>query len=799
MWKNYLKVAFRNLMRYKIFSFINIFGLGVSMALSLVVITLVLDQYKYDRHNSRKDRIYRVNTLSQKYKPTATTTMALKEVLLSEVSGVEKAARIKRGFGNMSMMDFKQDINIPITGYFADPEVLDVFELELESGNPETALVDPYSVVLTRETADKLFKNPDPLGETIKVGEQGEFKVTGILKDKPGQKSHVMFEGLASFSTVPSLNAADSIAEDPLTSWSAVHEGYLYILLDAGQSTAGIEQQLQQIAKSHYAEDDPGKHDFVLQNLTEIAMGPDINNPIGPFLPRIFVIFLGALAAIVMLTSCFNYTNLSIARSLTRAKEIGIRKVTGAKRSQIFLQFISEALLTATLALAFSWIIVVLSKPYLLDLRLVQLLRWDFSTSLEVYPYLIGFALIVGIFSGFFPAVVLSSLQPIRVLKNFSSIKLLSRFGLRKTLLVLQFAISLIFIVSAILVYRQTDLFLNKDRGFEVDHKVLVKLNQTNAEQLKAELIQQSNVVSVSAVSHIPGAGVTMGDEFKVTPEAEKYEMDYFHVDEDYLTNMGLGLLAGKNFNPQNPESNKTKILINELAVEKFGFGSPSEAIGQVMYRGNDPTLYEIIGVVPNYIHRHMLMENAPMALFFNPDEFSQLQVNYSGSDEAIISTLNAAWNKVNPDLKINFQFFEVEMNEMYNVFFGVLGKVVGLVAFLAITISCLGLLGMASYAAEVKTKEVAIRKSLGASVPEIALQLSMGFVKLVGIAILFGLPAAWFVNNLWLENLAYRVNIGVGTISLSLLFIFVLTLLTVGSQALKAAFLNPSNNLRNE
>lgn len=799
MWKNYLKVAFRNLMRYKIFSFINIFGLGVSMALSLVVITLVLDQYKYDRHNSRKDRIYRVNTLSEKYKPTATTTMALKEVLLTEVPGVEKAARIKRGFGNMSMMDFKQDVNIPITGYFADPEILEVFELELESGNPATALSEPYSVVLTQETARKLFKNPDPLGETVKVGDQGEYKVTGILKDKPDQKSHLMFEGLASFSTVPSLNAADSTAQNSLESWSSVYEGYLYILLEEGQSNAGVQQQLQQIAKAHYAADDPEKHGFALQSLTNIAMGPDVNNAIGPFLPRIFVIFLGALAAIVMLTSCFNYTNLSIARSLTRAKEIGIRKVTGAKRSQIFLQFISEAVLTATLALAFSWIILILGKPYLMNLRLVQLLRWDFSTSLEVYPYLIGFALLVGLLAGFFPAVILSSLQPIRVLKSFGSIKLLSRFGLRKTLLVMQFAISLIFIVSAILVYRQTDLFLNKDRGFEVEHKVLVKLNQTSAEQLKAELIQQSNVESVSAVSHIPGAGVIMGDEFKVSSEAEKQEMDYFHVDEDYLSNMGVKLLAGKNFSPQNPESNKTKILINELAVEKFGFGSPSEAVGQVMYRGNDPALHEIIGVVPNYIHRHMLMQDAPMALLYNPEEFSQLQVNYSGSDEAIVATLNATWNKVNPDLKINYQFFEVEMNEMYNVFFGVLGKVVGLVAFLAITISCLGLLGMAAYAAEVKTKEVAIRKSMGASVPEIAWQLSMGFVKLVGIAILFGLPAAWFVNNLWLENMAYRVNIGVGTIALSLLFILVLTVLTVGSQALKAAFINPSTKLRNE
>lgn len=799
MWENYFKVAFRNLLRYKIFSFINIFGLGVSMALSLIVITLVLDQYKYDRHNSQKGRIFRVNTLSDKYKPTATTTMALREVLLQDFAGIEKVVRLKRGFGNQSIMDFKQDINIPITGYFADPEVLEIFELDLEAGNPETALSEPYSVVLTRETADKLFKISDPLGEIIKVGEQGEFKVTGILKEKPDQKSHVMFEGLASFSSVSSLTTSDSVSKSVLESWNHIHEGYMYILLEDGYSPIEIQQNLKAIAKVHYAETDPEKHDFALQGLTEIAMGPDINNPIGPFLPRIFVIFLGGLAVIIMLTSCFNYTNLSIARSLTRAKEIGIRKVTGAKRSQIFSQFISEAILTTFIALVFSWIIVVLAKPFLMNLRLVQLLRWDFSTSLEVYPYLFAFALIVGLMAGFFPAVILSSFQPVKVLKDFGGIKLFSRFGLRKALLVLQFAISLIFIVSAILVYNQTDLFLNKDRGFAVQDKVLVKLNHSNFEQLKAELISYSNVESVSAISHIPGGGVTMGDEFKTAPEEEKYEMDYFHVDEDYLSNMGLGLVAGKNFNAQNPESNKTQILINQLAVEKFGFGSPSEAVGQAMYRGNDPILYEIIGVLPNYIHRHLLMPDAPMALLYNSEEFSQLQVKYSGNDEDIIATLNTAWNKVNPELKIDYDFFVVEMNEMYNVFFGILGKVVGLVAFLAITISCLGLLGMATYAAEVKTKEVAIRKTLGATVSGIALQFSLSFIKLVGISILLGLPAAWFVNNLWLQNLAYRVDIGVGTISLSLLFIVILTVFTVGSQAIKAAFLNPATNLRNE
>jgi putative ABC transport system permease protein len=800
MWKNYLKVAFRNLIRHRTFSFINIFGLAISMSLSLIVIMLVMDQYKFDRHISNKDRIFRVNTLPDKWKATASTTMAIRNVLLDDYTGIEKAVRVKRGFGNRSMLDFEKDINIPVTGFYTDPEFLEIFELELESGNPATALIDPYSVVLTKETAEKLFTNPNPVGEIIKVGEQGDYKVTGILKDQPDQKSHIIFDGLASISTINSMAAADTAYKSSLDSWENIYDGYVYILVEEGISSQHIQNSLNEIAFAQYGKNnEPQTNSFALQGLTEITPGPDLNNPIGPILPKIVVIFLGGLALIVMLTSCFNFTNLSIARSLSRAKEIGIRKVTGAKRVQIFTQFLTEAVVISLLALFFSWMIVMVVKPLLLNLKLLQVLRWDFSTSMEVYPYLIGFAVLVGILAGFFPAVILSSFQPTKVLKNLVGVKLFSALGLRKSLLVLQFSISLIFILSAILVYNQTTLLLHKDVGFAVDDKMLVRLNNTSYEQLKTELLQYSNVESVSGISHIPGAGITYGEDFRATPEAEKQNIDYFQVDEDYLDNMGLELLAGNNFNSQSPESNKSKIIINQLAVKKLGFETASAAVGNIIFEGDDLIAYEIIGVAPNYNHRNLLMDDAPMALMNDPEGFSQLQVKYSGSSDKIIATLQAAWNKVNPDLKIDYEFFDVEMREMYQVFFGLLTKVVGVVAFLAIMISCLGLLGMATYTAETKIKEVAIRKILGATASGITLQLSMGFIKIILTAIAVGLPAAWFLNNLWLQNLANRVNMSFGAISLALALVLILTMLTVGSQAVRAALTNPADNLKND
>lgn len=806
MLRNYLKVALRSLLKYRTFSFINVFGLAVSMSLCLIVIMLVVDQLSYDNHNTNKERIYRVNTIPKvqggrkaDYSKTASTTMALRNVLLEDYTGVEKAVRLMRGFGNPSWIDFGNDVNIPVTGFYADPEVLDIFQLELEYGNPATALTDPYSVVLTKAAADKLFTHANPVGELLKVGKQGDFKITGVLKHHPEHKSHIVFDGLASASTLASKAAADSTYNNPLESWTKIYDGYVYLLLEKGNTKEDIGQKLAKIAEAKYAEDEMTEHAFELQSITAITPGPLLNNPIGPFLPNIFVYFLGGLALIVMITSCFNYTNLSVARSLTRAKEIGIRKVAGAMRYQIFMQFLSEAVIIAFLALGLSWLIVIISKPVLLNLSMVQLFRWDFSTSTEVYPYIVGFTVVVGLLAGLFPAAVLSSFQPIKVLKNFGSMKLLSRVGLRKTLLVIQFALSLIFILSATMVYKQTELFFTTDHGFSTTDKIVVRLNNSSYDLLKSELAQYNNIVNVSGASHTPAAGYIYADVFKLSPDDEGNDMDYFYVDADYLANMDIELIAGQNFNTTSPETNKRKIIISSLTVEKFGFESPDEALGQVLYADKDSIGYTVIGVVPAYLHRQLISQNAPMGLIYKSDGFNQLQVRFTGSKEAIVETIKTAWAKVNPELKVDYKFFDDEMHEIYNVLFGDLIKVVGFVAFLAITISCLGLLGMATYAAETRIKEVAIRKTLGASVAGIAMMLSKGFLKLVAVAVCIGLPASWFINNLWLESMAHRVNMGPGVMLFGLFVLALLTVVTVGSQSLRAAFANPASNLRND
>ncbi len=477
MFRNYLKTAMRNLVRHRFFSFINIFGLAVAMTLSMIIIMLVADQMTYDRHNTKRDRIYRINSIPMGtdggvMNETATTSLPLRDELMNNYTGIEKSTRIVRGFGNM-WLEIEQDVNIPVAGFFVDPEMLDIFEYELEYGNPKTALVEPYSVVLTHQAAKKLFKQENPVGESFKVGDDGPYKVTGILKET-NRKSHIVFDALASISTVKSLEALDKRSKGGIDDWYNAWQGWIYIVLEKGKTIDDIQPHLAKIEKQYFTKvpnpETDTKIQYKPQALMSITPGAFINNPIGPFLPWIFVYFFMGLAGVVMLTSCFNFTNLSIARSLTRAREIGVRKVTGAMRWQVFVQFLSESVMIALIALVAAIVMLISLKPLMLKLSFAQLMKWDLEANYFVFAVFLIFAIVVGILAGIFPAVVLSRFQPIKVLKGLGTMKLLSNIGLRKTLLVTQFTFSLIFIISVVVVFNQLQLFLKADHGFSMEH-----------------------------------------------------------------------------------------------------------------------------------------------------------------------------------------------------------------------------------------------------------------------------------------------------------------------------------------
>ena len=803
MIRNYFIVALRNLKRFKFFSFINIFGLAVSMTICIAVIMLVADQLSYDRFNTKRDRIYRILSVpvnnagvEQGGMENATSPMALRDNLFNNYSGIEKVVRLKRGFGNNWMEIDGSDVNLPVKGFFADPEVLDFFEFELLHGDSRNALTNPYSVVLTFPAAKKLFKEDNPVGQTLKVG-QDLYTVTGVLKNT-SRKSHIVFEGLASMATVRSKQQSKEL-DDWLNFWG----GWTYILLDENDDKIKITGFLDELYSKHIAtvtNPDQYRARFKLQSLTNITPGELINNSIGPSMPWIIVYFLSGLAGIIMITSCFNFTNLSVARALTRAKEIGVRKVNGATRSQIFFQFLSESVLVSMFALATAVIAVWLIKPFILQLNFARIFQWDLQANTWVYAVFFLFALVVGLLAGILPATVLSGFEPVKVLKKLSDVRLFSRIALRKSLIVAQFTLSLIFIISVIILYNQLQLFTGKDHGFSMKNNLVVRLNGSSAERLKTELAKYSNIINSAASSHVPAIGESRADNFRKYPADKEWtSISYFTADEDYLNNLSIDLVAGKFFQQDQAETNKQYVVINEATVKALHFKSGLDALGQELLYQQDSSRKTIIGIVKDYNHEILFSKIEPMALLYQPQQVSFLHVRYSGQKESALQTVSKAWKAINPDSKLDCESFEEKVSMFYDTIFGDLVKIVGVIAVLAILISCMGLMGMATYATETKIKEISIRKVLGSSERQLVLLLSHGFLKLLLIAVAIGTPLSWILNDLWLSMIAYRTSMDLPVFSTGILILLVLGAVTIGSQTLRGAFTNPVNNLRND
>lgn len=795
MFYNYLKISIRNIRKHRLFSFINVFGLSFSLSICLIIIMLLADQFSYDRFNSNAENIYRINhtrnDLDAIIEGMATGPMDVGKELTNRYTGISDYTRLTRGFGN-GWVKLMQDVNIPLSGFFADPSFFEMFQYEFQYGNPSTALLEPYSVVLSKETAEKLFNKENPVGETIVVGELGSYKVTGVLKRVDG-KSHIKFDGLASMSTLESLIKKE-VLPDHLTAWTNRSWTWTYIRLEDEATPATIEKNLTTISEEQYGEMEDMDTQFYLQNIRAISPGPLVGNQIGPGIPMIFVYFLSGMALVIIISSCFNYTNLSIARSLNRAKEVGIRKVFGAVRFQILMQFLTESVIISVLAFVLSLGIVQMMEPVFLELNFSQLLDWDLKQSVDVYLVCLGFSVIVGLFAGIVPALFHSSVQALQALKNLSGVKVFSKLGLRNALIVGQFGLSLFLVITVKLIHNQMNYMIESDYGFDAENIVVVQLNNTDPSRLKTELLTYPNIHSVSAAGFSPAAGTSNSTTIKID-EVEQ-ELNYFEVDEDYVENMGLTLVAGQSFTESVKER---KLVINEEASKKFGYPHPLDAVGQIVIL-DDSVNYEVIGVLKNYNHETLVSSIKPLGLIYAPEEFGILQVKVNSSDfEQAMGSITAAWNKVNPELKMESKLLSDEIAFFANIMFGDLTKIISFISLLAIIIACLGLMGMVVFSTQSRLKEVSIRKVLGASNQALIFILSKGFIKLLLLAIVISVPLTWFINNLWMDFIAFRVDIGVGVMLFGVVIVALLGLLVVGSQTWQAANTNPSKVLRDE
>jgi putative ABC transport system permease protein len=808
MFRNYFKTGIRNLLKYKTFSFINIFGLAIAMSVCMLVILMLADEKSYDQFHSNKHRIFRI--LSERpysSRPFASTPPTLAETFRNDYAVVEKATSLVIGVGGDAVSDYS---TAEMRGFFADENFLQVFDYELEHGDKDQSLDAPNSIILTHSLSQKLFRNDNPVGQTIEFFDRGlhylragkdsppvswgRFTITGVIADKK-YKSHLKFDALVSSSSQKHLTGVN-YADDP-DSWD---KSFTYVLLREGKTIDELNSALSDLFKRRYSNVESLKGFRVTaQPLMKINPGIMVNQPPSFQLPIEFFYFLGFIAFAILLSACLNYTNLSTARALTRAKEIGVRKVTGAHRRDLVVQFISESVVTSFLALFLATLLLIVIKPAFTGLWLNRYLNFDLDYNMSVYFIFGAFALVLGILAGLYPAVHLSAFQPVRAIKNSGNVPA-GKLSLRKILSVSQFVISLFFVITSIVIYAQFKYFMNFQYGFNPTNIVNIELQGNSFNKISQVFSSVPGIADISASEYVPGTGRTSGMDIFKPGTQETVNFRLLSVNETFAGNLELDFVAGRNL-PLATDSSGQYIVINETAVKAMGFASPESIVGQVLIQPWKNESLEVVGVVKDFWLRLPIGGDPiePAFMRYQEKNFSFANVKISSSDiPATIKRLEDKWNIVDSSHPFKYQFYENELASTHAGIFDVV-SIIGFLAFIAITIACLGMLGMATYTAERKRKEVGIRKVLGAQTLSIAFLLSRDFLKILAIAILIGAPLAWFINNLWLQNFANRAEFGFGTVFLGTLILLALGLITIGSQTISVSKTNPVETLKSE
>ena len=809
MFENYFKVGIRNIIKYKAFSFINVFGLAVAMSICMLIILMLADQHRYDQFHEKKNRIYRILSSAQNARqPYATSPYPLASTLKSEYPIVEEATNLTPGVGGDAT---HQQRIVDMRGYFADPSFFRVFSFELERGDKNTALSVPNSMIISVAMAHQLFGDEDPLGKTIEFADRqlsfpqkfdgvgappvlwGSFTIAGVIDEKK-YVSLLQFDVLVSSSSRQRL-CAEKKLEDLGNNWEWFFRTYTFVLLKLNQNKADLQTSLNDLVSRKYvdlkAEQVRG---FKLepQKLSDVQLGlagNDTNNR----MPMLGYYFLIILAAVITTTACLNYTNLSVARALTRAKEIGIRKVTGAGKRSLIIQFLSESIIMAMLALIMAIALLSLIKPAFKNLWVNQYLNFELPSSSIVYLIFVGFALLVGIIAGIYPAFHLSTFQPVKALKHLDSIKP-GKLGLRKFLTVSQFVISLFFITTSILIFNQFKYFMQFDYGFNTENIVNIELQGVDYRKLQNELNALPEVTDISATDIIPATGRSNGFQLRKIDNKDKLIDAYImNTDDHFIKNLGLKIVAGKNL-PVSTDSTDRSIVVNVSATKKMGYQYPAEMVGEIFEGG-----WKVVGVVNDFRYNLLIntQEIHPLVLSNQPARFQYLNVKTASRDLInFVAKMEATWKKMDAVHPFKYEFFDEQLASTHKGIFDLV-SILGFIAFLAILIACLGLLGMVTYTAERRTKEVGIRKVMGCEDKTIAWLLSKEFLKMLVIAIGIGVPFSYFINNFWLQYFPNRVEFGIGTMLLGTVALLILGLFTIGSQTLRAARRNPVDSLK--
>ncbi|HOY18123.1 MAG TPA: ABC transporter permease [Haliscomenobacter sp.] len=806
MWKNYLKIAWRNLVRHKAFSIINIAGLAIGMAACLLILQHVIFELSYDKMHSKADRIYRVR--QDRYNEGELSTQwaggayavgnSFKDAfdeIETYVKLVKRREMIVEGPGN-------EQVKIKRV-FYATQDFFKVFSFALTKGNPGTALEEPNKAVITQEMAFKLFGSADPIGKTIQVNREQVLQVSGVVKDFP-ENSHLHADMFVSYSTFVKAVAPNN---NPETAWQ--WDGCLtYLLLRPNTDPKALEAKFPPLVEKFAGEDFKlynASATYLLQPLRSIHLYSHFMEEAEPNGDGNAVYLLLAIAFFIVVIAWVNYINLATARAINRAKEVGVRKAVGSLRGQLVRQFMFESVLLNGLGVGFALIILSLALPLFNQLSGLHLTIALLAEAKFWLP-LLGLFLLGTFFSGLYPAFVLSAYTPVAVLKG-RMVNTKQGALLRKGLVVFQFSASLFLLVGTLTVFRQIQFMRSQALGLNIERTLvinppIIKTDSTFLQQstaFKQELLRVPGIRSVSASTTIPGQAVDWnagGIRLLGTDETEGTQYRVIGVDYDYVKTFGMKLIAGRDFSQEFGSDNQG-VIFNKMGIRQLGFEQPEQAIGKkIEFWGEAMT---VVGVVENFHQQSLREAYEPLILQLIPDVRGPIAVKLSSAElSSTLGALQDNWSHFFPANPFEYFFLDDHFDEQYQADQR-FGQVFGFFTILAMLVACLGLFGLASFMTVQRTKEIGVRKVLGASVGQILQLLYREFAILVLIAFLVATPLAWYAAHQWLQTYAFRTELNWMLFVLPFLLVLLIALLTVSFQSIKAALANPVKSLRSE
>jgi len=798
MFKNYLKIALRILKRYKAYSFINIAGLAIGLACCLLILLYVQYERSYDRYHQNADHICRVveelDFFGNK-SHMAITPAPFAPAMKNEFPEVKDAVRFMKG--NFSegkvLVTHGTENYYEDKWYFADHSVFEIFTFPLIKGDPKTALLEPFTVVISEEKARKYFGDEDPMRKTLTLSDrysQLNFTVRGVLREIP-KNSHFRFDFLASFATM----------EERFPEWVQNwfnHMYYTYLLLDERSSPEALERKFPDLVLKHAGKQAQAALKPHLQPLTSIHLHSQLESEIEANSDALFVYIFAAVALFILMIACINFMNLATARSAYRTREIGIRKIVGARRSQLVRQFLGESILFSFIALPLAVVMMELLLPAFRAFT-DRDLGFNYLSNWPVLFILIGITLVIGCVSGIYPALFLSAFKPIKVLKGKLSSG--SRgLSLRRGLIVFQFAVSIILIIATGIILSQVRFIRTTKLGFNKDQVLVLNIKdkelRTRYEAIKAELSKNPSVLNVTASSGIPGR-VAHNWFFSTEGLQEKKErpsMWVLMVDHDFIKSLGMEIVDGRDFSRSFTTDEKEAILLNESAVKKYGWGSP---LGRNIKTENKDGY--VVGVVKDFHFKSFYQQIEPVMIYISPRYFEFISVRVAADKiPETMAFIKKEWKELAPNRPLDYFFLDDDFDKVYRREERT-GQIFGYFSIVAIFVACLGLFGLAAFTAEQRTKEIGVRKVLGATTSNIVTLLNKEFIKWVLVANLIAWPVSYYAMSRWLQSFAYRTSVGPGIFVFSAAVALLIAMLTVSSQAIKAAVTNPVKTLRYE